>query len=102
MKLFRAVFTHKDPASVKKEYHLPDSLNWTIRLTPDGWFVATSNELPGLVTQAKSQEELIEMINDAVLTYFYVPKRDADNVYNQLKLGDQIIQYTRELVTRAA
>lgn len=89
-KLFRVAFPHKDPVAIKREYHLPDSLNWTIRLSPDGWFVATSKELPGLVTQAKSQEELLEMINDAVLTYFDVPKRDADVVYNQLKLGSYI------------
>ncbi|MFA6503390.1 MAG: hypothetical protein WCT54_00295 [Patescibacteria group bacterium] len=92
-KIFRAAFPHKNPILVKKEYHLPETLSWTIRLTPEGWFVATSDELPGLVTQARSQQELIEMTNDAVLTYFDVPKKEATMVYNQMNLGNHVVLY---------
>ncbi len=101
-KVFRVLFPHRDVVSVKREYHLPNSLNLTVKLSPDGWFVVTSPELPGFVTQARSHDELIEMVNDAVLTYFDVPKRVADVVYDQLKFGDQTIQYNGQLVTRSA
>ncbi len=100
--LFRAIYPQRDSAEIKKKYHIPDSVHVTVKLTPEGWLTATSPELPGLVTQAASREELIEMVNDAVLTYFDVPKRYADIVYNQLKIGGETIQYQGELATRPA
>lgn len=83
-KAFRVLFPQKDAISIKREYHLPNSLNLTFKLSPDGWFVVTSSDLPGFITQAKSQDELVEMINDAVLTYFDVPRRAADIVYDRI------------------
>lgn len=81
-KIIRVIYTCNDPISVKRQYGLPETINLTVRFQ-DGWFVATSSELPGLITQAKDQQELIAMVNDAVLTYFDVPKRTADIVYNK-------------------
>lgn len=101
-KLFRSLFPHQDPSTIKRKYGIPDTVTLTVRVTANGWFVATSKELPGLVTQAKSQEELVQLVNDAVLTYFDVPKKEADIVYNQLSLGDQVIQYSGQLETKAA
>jgi predicted RNase H-like HicB family nuclease len=100
--IFRKIYSHKDPAMIKRQYGLPDILNLNIGLTREGWFVVQSPDLPGLVTQAKDREELIEMVNDAVLTYFDIPRRDADIVYNQFNFGDQIIQYKGKLQTKAA
>ena len=94
------MYPHKNSAAVKREYGLPESLNLQVRLTSDGWFVVQSPDLPGLITQAQNQEELIEMVNDAVLSYFDVPRREADIVYDQFTLGDQIIQYKGKLQTR--
>lgn len=101
-KLYRAAFPQKNPALVKKRFQLPDSLNLNFKFSQDGWFVVTSPDLPGFITQANSKDELIEMVNDAVLTYFDVPRREGDIVYNRLKLGGETIQYTGELVTQAA
>ena len=42
--------------------------------TSDGFF-AEVKELPHCHTQAKTFHELVEMVNDAVLTYFDVPER---------------------------
>ena len=95
-KVVRIFYPSRDPLSVKHQYGLPETINLTVRFQ-DGWFVATSSELPGLVTQAKDQQELIEMVNDAVLTYFDVPKRTADIVYNKFNIGNQVIQYEGQL-----
>ena len=100
--LLRLVYPAKHPSFLKKEYYLPDTLNLRFKLMPDGWFVVTSPELPGFVTQARSHEELIDMVNDAVLTYFDVPKKEGDVVYNQLQLGDTVIEYKGQLATKAA
>ncbi|MEK7651938.1 MAG: type II toxin-antitoxin system HicB family antitoxin [Patescibacteria group bacterium] len=71
-----------------------------IRLTKDGWFVASVPELPGLITQAQTQHELLDMVNDAVLTYFDVPKRQADIIYDQLNIqGVPAVQYEAQLRT---
>ena len=38
--------------------------------TPTEWYMATSPDLPGLVTQGKGVDETIEMVKDAILAYF--------------------------------
>ena len=99
-KIFRALYPARNPEELFREYNVPRTLNLQIRLTQDGWFVATVPELPGLITQAQSQHELLDMVNDAVLTYFDVPKRQADIIYNQLNIpGIPTIQYEAQLRT---
>jgi len=51
--------------------------------------VATSEELPGLVTNANDPEELLEIINDAVLEYFDVPKIESDYIFDKLNIQGQ-------------
>ena len=101
-RLFRLIYPHKNPVVIKQIYGLPESLDLNIRVSEDGWFVVTSPNLPGFVTQAKDHQELIEMINDAALTYFDVPRKEADIVYDYLQLGDQRIQYKAQLQTKPA
>ncbi len=106
MALFKHIakyfFPQRDVTLVKKKYHLPEIINLNFKFSQDGWFVVTSPDLPGFVTEAKNKDELIDMVNDAVLTYFDVPRRDADMVYDELKLGDNVIKYTGALMTRTA
>jgi predicted RNase H-like HicB family nuclease len=91
-----------DPVEIKRRYNLPDAISLNVRLE-DGWFIVSSPELPGLVTQARSQEELVAMVNDAVLTYFDVPRREADVVYDRLvDNSGQLIQYQAKLQTQVA
>lgn len=101
-RLFRLIYPHQNPAQVKREYGLPETINFNIRLTSDGWFVVHFPDLPGVVTQARSHGELIEMINDAVLTYYDVPRRKADIVYDSFNLNGEQLQYQAELKTRHA
>jgi hypothetical protein len=85
-KIFRLFIPAESPAILKKRYDIPEALNMKIRFTKDGYFVLTCDELPGLITEAKNGKQLIEMLNDAVLTYFDVPKIEGDVVYNQLNI----------------
>jgi predicted RNase H-like HicB family nuclease len=85
MKLLRLFCPQKDPRYIKREYNIPDTINWDIQLNKDG-LVATSKDLPGLITNADSPEELLDMINDAVLEYFDVPKLDSDYIFDKLSL----------------
>jgi predicted RNase H-like HicB family nuclease len=101
-KLYRVLFPAKDPEEVKQKYGLPQSLNLHVRLDESGWFVVQVPELPGLTTQARSMEDLVEMVNEAVLLYFDVPGRDADIIYNQFQIGDQVVQYSGSLKTQLA
>jgi predicted RNase H-like HicB family nuclease len=98
-KIFRVIYPAKEPNEIIREYNVPRVLNLQIRLTNDGWFVATVPELPGLITQAQSQQELLHMVNDAVLTYFDVPKRDADIVYDKMNINGMEVQYNAQLKT---
>ncbi|EKD32801.1 MAG: hypothetical protein ACD_76C00144G0003 [uncultured bacterium] len=85
MNFFRLFFRQKDPRYIVNKYNIPDTINWNIELNENG-LIATSDNLPGLVTNAKNPEELLEMINDAVLEYFDVPKMDSDFVFESLNL----------------
>lgn len=85
-KIFRTIFRAKSSYEIRKEYRIPQILNFKFEFTKDGWIVATSDELPGFITQAKNGPELLEMINDGVLTYFDVPKKVGDIIYEQMNI----------------
>jgi len=38
--------------------------------TPTEWYMATSPDLPGLVTQGRGLDGTIEMVRDALIAYF--------------------------------
>ncbi|MFA4941629.1 MAG: hypothetical protein WC582_03490 [Patescibacteria group bacterium] len=88
MNLFRLFFPQKNPNYIKREYNIPDKIDWKIQLNKHG-IIATSKSLPGLVTNANNPEELLEMMNDAVLEYFNVSKLDSDYVFDVLNLDGQ-------------
>lgn len=97
---YRYFVVQKNPLDIKRKYGIPDKLNWSVELTPDGWFVAECKELPGIFTQAQSKKELLDMVNDAVLTYFGVPKKESDYIYNEFRLtGNEVIRYEAQLQT---
>lgn len=101
-RLFRLVFPVQDIDILKREYSLPENINFKLRLTSDGYFVVTIPEMPGLITEASTHQGLVEMINDAVLSYHDVPRRKADIVYNTFNIGDTVVQYEGRLQTAKA
>ena len=43
------------------------------------------------------------MVNDAVLTYFGVPKRESDFIFNEFRMANnEIIRYEAQLQTQSA
>ncbi|MCK5320144.1 hypothetical protein KAJ61_02015 [Candidatus Parcubacteria bacterium] len=90
----------ENPVQIKEKYNIPSELKLNIRLTKKGYFVLTSPELPGLITQAHNTKELLDMFNDAVLTYFDVPKNEANIIFNNINIeGHGSISYEKELQT---
>lgn len=83
-KIFRLFFPAQSPEEIKRQYNIPDQFNVHIRFTNDGYFVLTCEELPGLITEAKDGKELVRMFNDAVLSYYDVPRKIGDIVHNQM------------------
>ena len=61
-------------------WKLPDSLEVEIKESKGGGFYAVVKNLPGCITQADSGQELYEMVNDAVYTYFQIPREYAPYV----------------------
>ncbi len=59
---------------------LPSRLEVEVHRTAEGKFWAKVLNLPGCVTQADSFGELIEMINDAVHTYFEIPEKISQHL----------------------
>lgn len=53
----------------------PKSVTVRVERSQDGGFCAEVKTFPSCVTEANTLSELIEMVNDAVRTYFEVPER---------------------------
>lgn len=53
----------------------PKEIAVKIHRSEDGGFIAEVSTFPGVITEADTFSELIEMVNDAVRTYFEVPKK---------------------------
>ena len=85
-KLFRLFFSALSAEEIKKKYNIPNAYHAKMRITNDGYFVLTCDELPGLITEASNGKKLLAMFNDAVLTYYNVPKREGDIVHNQMTI----------------
>lgn len=80
------LFKKEDFRTIKAKYNIPEVIKLSTEITPDGWFLVTSPELPGLITQARTAKELLEMVNDAILTYYDVPKKEAKEVFDCIKI----------------
>lgn len=92
--IYRYFISQKSPYEIKKKYGIPNKLDWVIEITSDGWFIAECKDIPGIFTQAQSKQDLLDMINDAVLTYYGVPKRESDFIYDEFRLsGNEVLRY---------
>lgn len=85
-KLYRLLYPAKDPYEIKEKYGIPNVINIRIDRDNRGNYIVTSKELPGLITETNDLNKLLDVYNDAVLTYFDVPKREADVVFNQMNI----------------
>lgn len=94
MNIYRFFFPPKDPQEVLRKYNIPQKVGWKIQMKKEG-LVATSDDFPGLVTNAKTPEALLEMINDAVLEYYDIPKRESDFIFDELDLAGQGVVYLK-------
>lgn len=85
-KLLRFFISQSHPVNVKEKYGIPVKIDFKVEYSNDGYFIITSPELPGFMTQARNKGELVEIINDAILTYFDVPKIESDYVYDRVEI----------------
>jgi len=65
-------------------WKFPDKLEVEVKKSESGGFYVIIKNLPGCITQADSGQELYEMVNDAVYTYFEVPQEYIPHVPNYL------------------
>jgi hypothetical protein len=85
--LYRQLYPAKTPDEIRRDYGIPDKIDFKIEFCMDGWMILTSEQLPGLITEGRDPKNLLEMFNDAVLTYYDVPKKDADIVFPKILLS---------------
>ena len=97
-KLYNLFFTNLSAEEICAKYHIPERIQLHIKTADNGWFVATSPDLPGFITQASNTKELLNMVNDGVLTYFDVPKKEAGNIFSRINLeGQGLLSYKHQL-----
>ena len=66
------------------------SINFEIKVYPDGSWLAKSTNVEGLLTGSRKQSEVHELIKDAIFTYYGVPPQYAN---------DKLLRNTGEPVT---
>lgn len=74
---------------VMEENHnnkLPTELNIVVHIEKDGGFWAEFPDLPGCYTQGDNLAELSNQVQDAILTYFDVPREKAEKFWSELTL----------------
>ncbi len=81
-KIYRYLVPQKSSEEIIKKYNIPSKIRLNVAFNKEGWIVLTSPDLPGLITQGRNFQEIFKMANDAVLTYFDVPKREADYIFD--------------------
>lgn len=76
--MFKILFKTKEKIRQELIYafrwKIPDKLNVTIKPSKDGGFIGEVNNLPGCITQGENGQEIFEMVNDAVYSYFEIPE----------------------------
>jgi predicted RNase H-like HicB family nuclease len=93
-KIYRLFSPQLSSSLIREKYHIPEKIKLHLELADGGWLIVNSPDLPGLVTQARNGKELLDMVNDAVLTYFDVPKKEADVIFGSLQIeGQGVISY---------
>jgi predicted RNase H-like HicB family nuclease len=55
----------------------PQEINVSVSRSGEGTFLARVNTFRGIFTEGKTFFELMEMINDAIQTYFEIPEKYA-------------------------
>jgi len=63
-----------------KKYKLPQNIKVTVKVTNEGIFFASFPDYPGCITEAKDMLDLISNITDVILTYFDVPRKEAQKL----------------------
>lgn len=82
---------------IAKKYQLPTQINLKIQKSEDG-FYAEFVDQPELWTEAKTLASLIDMVTDAILTYYDVPRKIAKQ-YNAYYLPKQLIPTENRLMS---
>lgn len=62
------------------KYGIPKSFDFKIHQADGGGYWLDSKDLPGLYTQGETLGKLFENLEDAILTYFDVPRKEARKV----------------------
>lgn len=65
---------------ILRKYHLPKRVEVVLHKAKEGGFVVEFTELPGCFTQVQDLSQLHENVTDAILTYFDVPRKEANKM----------------------
>lgn len=66
------------------------NINFEIKVYPDGSWTARSTNVDGLLTGSRKQSEANELLKDAILTYYNIPAKYAQ---------DRLLRNTSEPIT---
>ncbi len=75
--------TKQDEQNIREiRERFPSILSVDVNRSRDGGFTAEVSTFSGCYTEAESFTGLVDMVNDAVKTYFEIPKKDYNKSLN--------------------
>ena len=74
LKLFEKKAKVKQELIYAFKWKMPDELSVVIKPSLDGGFIGEVINLPGCITQGENEQEIFEMVNDAVYSYLEIPE----------------------------
>ena len=72
---------------IPAKYKIPRGFNFKIHRAEENGYWLDSKDLPGLYTQGDTLAELFENLEDAVLTYFDVPRKESRKMLGFINIG---------------
>ncbi|PIS14256.1 hypothetical protein COT64_03620 [Candidatus Shapirobacteria bacterium CG09_land_8_20_14_0_10_39_12] len=62
--------------AIHKKYNLPSSIKVFLKKSKKG-FIVVLPEYSGAISYVENLNELVDVVNDLILTYFQVPRKEA-------------------------
>lgn len=63
--------------SIHKKYNLPSSIKVSLKKSKKSGFIVILPDYEGAISYVENLSELVDVVNDLVLTYFQVPRKEA-------------------------
>ena len=94
-KIYRFFNPGENHEIIRRDFNIPENINFQLEMFSDGYIVISSDELPGFIAEARNSSEILDALNNALTVYFDVPRKCGDIIFPALDIaGHGTISYS--------